>query len=337
MSKKQLRVGVIGCGAIGREHIHRLMSVVPSATVVAVYDYFEEAAQKVAAAYDGIEVFPSGEAIIESEGVDAVLVATTDDTHAGYVMHCLENEKYVFCEKPLALTVPECEEMMEKEQAIGKRLIQVSFNRRIDLGYREMKQAIKDGEIGEPLMIHSAHRNISQAPGFETDYAITRVAIHEIDITRWLLDEEYEEVQVLTVKQSRRTSGDWLNPQLVMFKTVSGQRVDVEVQTDGAYAYDIQCQVVGEDGTLNLPDPAKVWKRTNQSFSYSLTDHWAKRFIESYDTEFNEWAESVVADQLVGPSARDGYVSCVVADAMIRSRETGRPEKIELVEKADIY
>ncbi len=144
MSKKQLRVGVIGCGAIGREHIHRLMSVVPSATVVAVYDYFEEAAQKVAAAYDGIEVFPSGEAIIESEGVDAVLVATTDDTHAGYVMHCLENEKYVFCEKLLALTVPECEEMMEKEQAIGKRLIQVSFNRRIDLGYREMKQAIKD-------------------------------------------------------------------------------------------------------------------------------------------------------------------------------------------------
>lgn len=88
---------------------------------------------------------------------------------------------------------------------------------------------------------------------------------------------------------------------------------------------------------MNLPDPAKVWKRTNQSFSYSLTDHWAKRFIESYDTEFNEWAESVVADQLVDPSARDGYVSCVVADAMIRSRKTGRPEKIELVEKADIY
>lgn len=336
MTKESLRVGVIGCGAIGREHIDRLTNVVPQTTVVAVYDYVEDVAKKTAEKY-AADVCASGKEVIERGDVDAILVTTTDDTHAGYVFECLKNQKYVFCEKPLALTAEECERMMEEEVNIGKRLVQVGFNRRFDVGYREMKQAILDGEIGEPLLIHSAHRNISQAPGFETDYAITRVAIHEIDITRWLLDEEYEEVQVLTVKQSKRTSGDWLNPQLVMFKTQSGQRIDVEVQTDGAYAYDIQCQVVGEDGTLNLPDPAKVWKRTNQSFSYSLTDHWAKRFIESYDTEFKEWAEAVLAEKLEGPSTWDGYVSCVVSDALIRSRKSGAAEKIELAKKAAIY
>ncbi|MBS7576059.1 MULTISPECIES: Gfo/Idh/MocA family oxidoreductase [unclassified Enterococcus] len=336
MTKKILRVGVIGCGAIGKEHIERLTNVVANTVVVAVYDYFEEVAQSVAAKYQ-IEAAPSGEALIAREDIDAILITSTDDTHAGYVFEALKFKKYIFCEKPLALTAEECQEMMAKEVQIGKRLIQVGFNRRFDIGYREMKQAIQAGEIGEPLLIHSAHRNISQAAGFKTDYAITRVAIHEIDITRWLLDEEYEEVQVLTVKQSRKTSGDWLNPQLVMFKTRSGQRIDVEVQTDGAYAYDIQCQVVGEDGTLNLPDPARVLKRASGHYTYGLTDHWAKRFIDSYDTEFKEWAASVLKEKLVGPSAWDGYVSCVVADRLIQSRISGEAEKIELIEKADIY
>lgn len=336
MKQKEIRVGLIGCGAIGKEHLNRLTNVVPQTRVVGVYDYFPEAAEKMAQKYDA-QSFASGEELIQSDDVDAVLVTSTDDTHAGYVMECLRNDKYVFCEKPLALTADECAEMVKKEETLGHRLIQVGFNRRFDSGYREIKQAMKDGEIGEPLMIHSAHRNISQAPGFQTDYAITRVAIHEIDITRWLLDEEYDEVQVLKVKQSKRTTGDWLNPQLVMFKTNSGQMIDVEVQTDGAYAYDVQCQVVGEDGTLNLPDPATVVKRTKQSKHYQLGNDWATRFIDSYDTEFTEWADSISNGQLVGPSAWDGYAACVTTDALIKSRKTGTPEKVNLMKKPALY
>lgn len=336
MEKNMVRVGVIGCGAIGREHIERLTNVVPQTKVVAVYDYVDKVAQDVAQQYE-VDVYASGEELIRSDDVDAVVVASTDDTHAEYVMECLKQNKYVFCEKPLALTAKECEEMMEIEAKQGHRLLQMGFNRRFDDGYVAMKEAINNGEIGEPLMIHSAHRNISQAPGFETDYAITRVAIHEIDISRWLLGEEYDEVQVLKVKQSKRTSGDWLNPQLIMFKTLAGQRVDVEVQTDGAYAYDIQCQVVGESGTLDLPDPAVITKRKNQQISNGLSDHWANRFADSYDEEFIEWATGILNGQLVGASTWDGYASCVTSDALIKSRQTENPEKVTMNKQADIY
>lgn len=336
MEKNMVRVGVIGCGAIGREHIERLTNVVPQTKVVAVYDYVDKVAQDVAQKYDATN-HASGEELIRSDDVDAVVVASTDDTHAEYVMECLKQNKYVFCEKPLALTAKECEEMMEIEAKQGHRLLQMGFNRRFDDGYVAMKEAINNGEIGEPLMIHSAHRNISQAPGFETDYAITRVAIHEIDISRWLLGEEYDEVQVLKVKQSKRTEGDWLNPQLIMFKTQTGQRVDVEVQTDGAYAYDIQCQVVGENGTIDLPDPAVITKRKNLQISNGLSDHWASRFADSYDEEFIEWATGILNDQLVGASTWDGYASCVTSDALIKSRQTGNPEKVTMIEQADIY
>lgn len=336
MDNNQIRVGVIGCGAMGKEHIERLTNVIPQTKVVAVYDYIEEAAQEVVRKND-VTSFASGEALIDSNDVDAVVIASADETHADYVMKCLEQNKYVFCEKPLALTAKECEEMMEVEAKQGHRLLQMGFNRRFDKGYVEMKEAIEAGEVGEPLMIHSAHRNIAQAAGFQTDYAITRVAIHEIDISRWLLNDEYEEVQVLKVKQSKRTSGDWLNPQLMMFTTKSGQHIDVEVQTDGAYAYDIRCQVVGEDGTLDLPDPAAVTKRKNQQVSYGLGDHWASRFADSYDEEFIEWATGILNDQLVGASTWDGYASCVTSDALIQSRKTGQPEKVTMIEQAEIY
>lgn len=334
--KGNLKVGVIGCGAIGKEHIKRLTEVVPETTVVAVSDYFEDVAKEVAKEYD-VKYYTDSYQLIHDDDVEAVVITSTDETHAQFVMECLKVGKYVFCEKPLALTQDECEEMMKEEQKWGHRLVQVGFMRRFDKGYCEMKKALDDGEIGEPLMVHCAHRVMSEAPGFETDYAITRVAIHEIDICRWLLNQEYDEVQVLKVKQSRRTMGDWLNPQLVTLLTKDGQRIDVEVQSDGAYAYDIQCQIVGEDGTLQLPDPAAVIKRTEKGYAHNLMKSWIYRFVEAYDIEFKEWALAVLDGKLTGPSTWDGYAACVASDALIKSRKTGRPEKIVMIEKPEIY
>ncbi|MDN6270721.1 MAG: Gfo/Idh/MocA family oxidoreductase, partial [Tetragenococcus koreensis] len=147
MDNHTIRVGVIGCGAMGKEHVERLTNVVPQTKVVAVYDYVQKIAQEVAEKYNATSS-DSGEALIESNDVDAVVIASADETHAGYVKECLKQNKYVFCEKPLALTAKECEEMMELEAKQGHRLLQMGFNRRFDKGYIEMKKAIEDGEIG---------------------------------------------------------------------------------------------------------------------------------------------------------------------------------------------
>lgn len=334
--KNKLRVGVIGCGAIGREHIRRMTNLVQETVVTAVSDYVLDVAKKVGEQYNAV-VFETGQELIASELVDAVLVTSTDDTHAIYVMECLKHKKYVFCEKPLAQTAAECEEMMMAEQACGKRLVQVGFMRRFDRGYARLKEIVAGGELGRPLMIHAAHRNVSQAPGFETDYAITRVAIHELDVSRWLLDDEYETAQVLDVTQSSASEGEWLNPQIVMLKTKSGQRIDIEVQTDGAYAYDIQCQVVCEHGTVNLPDPDTVIMRAKNQRTYDLLTDWSQRFVEAYDIEFQEWAKAVLAENLTGPSTWDGYAACVAADAAKLSRKTGKPELVKMISKPEIY
>ena len=129
-----LKIGVIGCGAIGRDHIRRLTDLVPGAQVVACADYFKEAADKVAAQY-GITAYETGEALIAAPEVEAVVITSSDPSHAGYVLASLEAGKYVFCEKPLAQNAADCEKIIAAELAHGKRLLQVGFMRRYDRGY----------------------------------------------------------------------------------------------------------------------------------------------------------------------------------------------------------
>ena len=186
-----LKIGVIGCGAIGRDHIRRLHDLVPGAEVVGCADYFQEAADKVAAQY-GIRAYASGEELIASPDVQAILIASSDPSHAGYVLEGLKYGKYVFCEKPLAQNAADCEKIIAAECVHGKRLVQVGFMRRYDRGYAEMKRIIDSGELGAPLMIHACHRNVSQPDGFQTEMGVSNVAIHELDICRWLLGDEYQ-------------------------------------------------------------------------------------------------------------------------------------------------
>lgn len=100
-----LKIGVIGCGAIGRDHIRRLTDLVPGCEVVACADYFKAAADAVAEQY-GITAYETGEALIAAPEVEAVVITSSDPSHAGYVLEALKYEKFVFCEKPLAQTGP---------------------------------------------------------------------------------------------------------------------------------------------------------------------------------------------------------------------------------------
>ena len=118
----------------------------------------------------------------------------------------------------------------------------------------------------------------------------------------------------------------------------SGARIDVEVQVADAYGYDIQCQVVCEKGTVNLPDPYAVVKRANASCSFPILTDWKDRFIEAYDIELTHWVKTLEEKgEPDGPSAWDGYAACVAADALNRSRGTGRFLPVETMEKPELY
>lgn len=333
-----LKLGVIGTGAIGQEHIRRCSKVLQGAQVVAVSDINIDGA-KAALTRIGIEaeVFANGHDVVNSPNVDALLVTSWDPTHEEFTLAAIAAGKPVFCEKPLAMSAEGCRRIVDAEIKFGKRLVQVGFMRPYDSGYRALKKVIQQGEIGEPLMLHCAHRNPTVPENYTTDMAITNTLIHELDVLRWLTEDDYKSVQVVFPRSTSKTHGKLRDPQVVLFETRKGIRIDVEIFVNCAYGYDIQCEVVGEEGIAKLPEPSAVQMRKSANLSTAILTDWKDRFIDAYDVELQAFINDASAGKLTGPSAWDGYAASVAADACLKAQESGAIEAVELPQRPSFY
>ncbi|RWR02382.1 inositol 2-dehydrogenase [[Pantoea] beijingensis] len=333
-----LKLGVIGTGAIGQEHIRRCSQVLQGARVVAVSDINIEVAQA-AIAKLGLhaEVCANGHDVVISQDVDAVLVTSWDPTHEEFTLAAIAAGKPVFCEKPLAMTAEGCRRIVEAEMKAGRRLVQVGFMRPYDAGYRALKKVITDGEIGEPLMLHCAHRNMNVPESYTTDMAITNTLIHELDVLRWLTDDDYKTVQVVFPRTTSKSHAKLKDPQIVLFETQGGIRIDVEIFVNCSYGYDIQCEVVGENGIAKLPEPSSILMRKDARLSETILTDWKDRFIDAYDVELQAFINDATAGKLKGPSAWDGYAASVAADACLKAQNSGAVEPVNLPPRPVFY
>jgi myo-inositol 2-dehydrogenase/D-chiro-inositol 1-dehydrogenase len=331
-----VNVGVIGVGMIGQDHIRRLTKVLAGANVVAVSDVDGAHAQDVASRLPGAKAFASGEELIEAEDVNAVLVASWGPTHAAYVLAAIKAGKPVFCEKPLADNGKDCSTIIDAEVAFGRRLVQVGFMRRFDAQYRAMKETIASGTIGAPLMFQSVHRNASPPAHFKQQMTLTDTAVHDIDIARFLLDDEPLAISVHAPRRNSR-SGSLSDPLMILIEMRCGALAAVETSVNIAYGYDIRGEVIGETGAVALAERNDVVVRTNGVFSGRVPVDWRDRFVAAFDAEFREWLAAAGKGGAAGPSSWDGYVATVVSNAGVRALEIGERQVIELRERPALY
>jgi myo-inositol 2-dehydrogenase/D-chiro-inositol 1-dehydrogenase len=319
-----VRTGVIGVGLMGAEHARLLTDAVSGSEVAAVFDVDPERAEAVAAA-SGARVFDDPMVLIKDDSIDAVLIASADKTHEQFVLACLAAGKPVLCEKPLTPDVAGSIRIVAAEVELGRRLVTVGFMRRYDPGYADLKAALRSGDLGQALLLRCVHRNAASVP-VPSAVLISGSAVHEIDIARWLLDEELVSVTVHCPRRSSN-SGDTQDPMLLVFASASGVLVDVEVFLNAGYGYDVRCELVAESGTVLLDSPAPTVRRAAGSLARAVPGDWRQRFTEAYRRELQDWVDAVAAGEPPrGASAWDGYAATVVADAGIRALDTGRTQ-----------
>jgi myo-inositol 2-dehydrogenase/D-chiro-inositol 1-dehydrogenase len=331
-----LKVGVIGTGMIGKDHIRRMTSVLSGSSVVAVTDVDPSLAAAVASPI-GAQVFPDGASLIAAPSVDAVVVSSWGPTHEEYVLASIAAGKPVFCEKPLATTAAACLRIVQAEVAAGRRLVQVGYMRRYDVAYRALKAVIDGGEIGAPLMMHCAHRNASVPSFYEKEMAITDTAVHEIDMVRWMFDSEITAASVLIPRKSGN-GGELQDPLFLLLEMANGVLVDVEISVNVRYGYDIRGEILGENGTAALGSLSPVSVRVGGRVSDPVPADWRERFIAAYDVEFQEWIDAVSSSGASsGPSAWDGYAAAVVSDAAVAALRGGSRVPVSLAPKPAFY
>ncbi|MBD8062194.1 Gfo/Idh/MocA family oxidoreductase [Oceanitalea stevensii] len=312
-----LRVGVVGLGAMGAEHVLALSEHVPGAQVVAVHDVDAHRAGEVAASV-GARVAGSAEGLVADADVDAVVVASPDRTHAPLTLACLATGKPVLCEKPLGVSVAETAQVVAAEEAAGRRLVTVGFMRRFDPGYLELREAVLGGRVGEPVLVHCVHRNASPHPDATTEGVVGNSMVHELDILPWLTGLPVTGIEV----RSPRSEG-LREPQLAVVE-LGRVLATVEVSLSVRYGYDVRCEVVGTEGAVSLRPPARLDVARDGRAGVVVAADFRERFAEAYRAELAAWVAAAGRGGATGASAEDGHRATVVAAAGIESLSSGR-------------
>ncbi|WP_137145946.1 Gfo/Idh/MocA family protein [Mycolicibacterium sp. CR10] len=333
-----LRIAVLGVGMMGADHVARIQSRISGARVAVVNDYVTEKAEEIAAGIDGCRAIADPLDAIADPDVDAVVLATPGPTHEKQLLACLEHGKPVLCEKPLTTDVETALGVVTREAELGRRLIQVGFMRRFDHEYAGLKTLLDSGDLGRALVLHCAHRNPAVPPSFDSAMIVRDSLVHEVDVTRFLFDEEIASIQIVTPSANPAAPQGLADPQIAILRTASGRHVDVELFVTTGVAYEVRTEVVAEKGSAMIGlDVGLVRKTAPGSWGGAITPSFKERFGQAYDTEIQRWVDAVVAGVNVdGPGAWDGYAAAAVCEAGVESLNTGLPVDVTMVDRASI-
>ena len=331
-----LRVGVVGTGTIGNDHIRRINEDLSGAKVVAVTDIILEAAQKTADKFN-VRVEKSDDDLINAPDIDAVVITSIGSAHEQTIQKAIAAGKYIFCEKPLSDTAEACKRIIAAEMKHGKRLLQLGFMRRFDKAYNMLKDKLETGDFGKALTVHCKHRNPFIPSYMDTHAAIYEGLIHEMDILHWLVNDEYVSAQIILPKSSKFSPANLRDPIVMILRTKEGLYLEVELFINSQFGYQIKTEVLCEEGVLSQPQPMVVETIKGGVLATDVDMVWTTRFVEAYDIEIQAWIDSVKAGAATGPSAWDGYVAAVTSDACIKSLETGAIEPVIFDDMPDFY
>lgn len=309
---------------MGSDHARILQTETIGAHLAAVCDSDADRAGTL-----GAPVVSDPLALINSDRINAVVVASPDAAHADLVQACLRAGKPVLCEKPLASSVDEAQSIIEAETRLGKRLVQVGYMRRFDPAYVEMKRAKDAGEIGAPVLLHNQHRNAAAPDWFTGPMAVTNSFVHEIDISRWLLGSE-----LVSAVVHAAPGGD---PLMITMETERGEIVSTEVFMNAHYGYHVHAQIVGRSGTVQMSQPAVTLTNSAGHHGHVYPENWVPRFRDAYRVQMNAWVRSVAAGEPVGASAWDGYVATAIAEQVVTALQTEGKAKLFLGARPELY
>lgn len=332
-----LNLGLVGFGRMGQSHAHNIATKLRDASLFAVAEPDAQLRASAAERHAPKHVVASIDELLSLPGLDAVVIVTPTVTHAGNIVASADARKPVFTEKPLALSLAECRTAVEAVQRAGVQL-QLGFMRRFDAAYMEAHQRIMAGEIGTPVLFKGVGRdNGCPRPHFadpaKSGGLIFDMAIHDIDLARWLMGSEVDRVSAmgaLLACQELAPVGD-IDNAVINLSYASGALGNIDTSRNAFYGYDIRHEILGTEGTIIVGSHANaplLFKKTRADFDpINIPD----RFGACYLTQLEHFVDCVRNDKVPRVNGADGIAASAICIAATQAQKNGRTVAISEV------
>jgi len=325
---------IIGAGRAGMIHARNFSHRVEGAYLAAIADPDEDAADAAAVELGTVKAFYDYRRILEDKDIHAVIVASPTRMHKTIVTDCAEAKKHIFCEKPMAMDVNECDLMIAACER-NKVKLQIGFMRRYDPSFQRAKNLLDDGEIGALVQINSHTRGPSKPRPWMYDLkassgTLAEVNSHDIDSVRWFSGSEIQKLFAVGGNYRNREIAkeypDYYDSVIVNGLTQSGIQFSVNGAAYVLYGYDAGVELVGARGVLRVG-------RSNSDFVTGLTvdkgisatfiTGWADLFKEAYLNEDTAFIRCIMDDKQPEPGGFDGRMAVGAVHAGNHSIKTG--------------
>jgi len=323
-----MKIGLIGTGRIGRMHARNLAAH-PRCELVAVQDVHGPSAQE-AAAETGAQAVADVDQLLER--VDAVMIASSTDTHCDLIARAAQAGKAVLCEKPIHLDIAEVDRC-KAAIASASAPIQIGFNRRFDPGHTALAKAVQSGDIGQPEMLVITSRDPAPPPVeyLKVSGGLFRdMMIHDLDIARFIMQTDPVELSAFGTSMVDPAIGELgdVDTAMVAMRFPSGALVHINCSRRSVYGYDQRIEAFGSEGMLisgnHTETQLERYGAKQTAARERLLDFFIERYARSYVNEVDAFVDTVEGKREVSPAFEDGRQALVLADAALESLNSGK-------------
>ena len=323
-----LKIGLLGAGRIGQVHAVNIAGHAGS-TLVAVSDVNAEAARALAAKF-GANVASSEEIIADPE-IDAVLVATSTDTHSDLIEKATAAGKAVLCEKPVDLSLERAKACLKVVSKTGQPVM-IGFNRRFDPNFGALRAALQAGEIGKPELLSVTSFDPAPPPVsyIKVSGGLFRdMMIHDFDMTNFIMDSAPVSVRAVgssIVDPAIGRAGD-VDTAVVTLTYADGRIAVIKNSRRAVYGYDQRVEILGSEGLLSAANMLEntVSKSTVAGVSSAKpTYFFLERYMPAYAAEWDVFVTALAEGRPMPVTLEDGVAALAMAEAATKSAKTGK-------------
>ncbi|HET7715790.1 MAG TPA: Gfo/Idh/MocA family oxidoreductase [Bauldia sp.] len=335
-----IRICLIGAGRAGRVHANSISRHIATARLAAVVESVGETCDKAVADFGIGRAFADAEAALDWGQFDAVVITTPTFTHRDLAVAAARAGKHVFVEKPMALSLAECDDMIAAAEKAGVAL-QIGFMRRFDPEFSAAKARIDAGEIGRPMLIKS----LTHGPGLPPPWArdpklsngmLAEVNSHDWDAVRWLMGSDPARVMAETANFKGRDRGvddaAFYDTALVSIRFEDGGLGSITGVCPCDYGYDARVEIVGEKGLMQIGhikgQSVTVVTDRDAGLREPVYRTWPERFAWGYIREMEHFVDCIRSGVRPSVTGLDGRWAVASVLAATRSFQEERPVKL---------